>query len=339
MDAETEDGDQIFATGLHQPLEEIRTASTISQHLAEAFKRNWNSPDTKNGTPVLAEDIPTHLREFSAMFSKESFDILPDPKPWDHAIELIPGGAPSRCKVYPLSPSKQKELNAFLKENLETSCIQPSKSPMASPVFFIKKKDRALHLVQDYRALNAITVKNKYPLPLISELIEKLRGARYFTKLDVQWVFNNVRMKEGDEWKATFHTNHRLFKPLVMFFGLTNSPTTFQTMMNNIFRELIAEGVVVVYLDDILIFTETLEQHREITRRVLKLFEENQLFLKPDKCEFEQTKVEYLGVIISYNSAEMDHVKVVGVAEWPAPNNKKEVQSFLGFINFYRRFI
>ena len=111
-------------------------------------------------------------------------------------------------------------------------------------------------------------------------------------------------MKEGDEWKAAFCTNRRLFELLVMFFGLTNSPATFQTMMNDIFRELIAEGVVVVYLDDILIFTETLEQHQEVTRRVLKLLEENQLFLKPNKCEFERTKVEYLGVIISYNSVE-----------------------------------
>ena len=146
-------------------------------------------------------------------------------------------------------------------------------------------------------------------------------------------------MKEGDEWKAAFRTNHGLFEPLVMFFSFTNSPATFQTMMNDIFQELIVEGVVVVYLDDILIFTEALEQHWEVTRRVLKLLEENQLFLKPDKCEFEQTKVEYLGVIISYNSVEMDPVKVMGVAEWPVPNNKKEVQSFLGFINFYRRFI
>ena len=202
VDAEIEDGDRIFATGLHQPLEEIRAASTISQHLAEAFKRNRDSPDTKKDTPVSAEDILAHLREFSAVFSKESFDVLPDPKPWDHAIELIPGGAPSGCKVYPLSPSEQKELDAFLKENLETGHIRPSKSPMASPVFFIKKKDGAFWLVQDYHALNAITVKNKYPLPLISELIEKLQGARYFTKLDVRWGFNNVRMKEGDEWKA-----------------------------------------------------------------------------------------------------------------------------------------
>ena len=109
-------------------------------------------------------------------------------------------------------------------------------------------------------------MKNKYPLPLISELIEKLRGAKYFTKLDVRWGFNNVWMKEGDEWKAAFCTNRGLFEPLVMFFGLTNSPATFQTMMNDIFWELVAEGMVVVYIDDILIFTETLEQHREVTR-------------------------------------------------------------------------
>jgi len=124
---------------------------------------------------------------------------------------------------------------------------------MASPVFFIKKKDGTLWLVQDYQALNAMTVKNKYPLPLISELINKLRGAKYFTKLDVRWGFNNVRMKEGDEWKDAFRTNRGLFEPLVMFFGLCNSLATFQTMMDNIFDDLITEGVVVVYLDDILI--------------------------------------------------------------------------------------
>ena len=178
------------------------------------------------------------ISENSALcFYKESFDVLPDPKPWNHAIELVPGGAPSECKVYLLSPSEQKELDAFLTENLEFGRIRPSKSPMASLVFFTKMKDGALCLVQDYWALNAIMVKNKYPLPLISELIEKLWGARYFTKLDVWWGFNNVRTKEGDEWKAAFRTNHRLFEPLVMFFGPTNSPATFQTMMNDIFQK------------------------------------------------------------------------------------------------------
>ena len=337
--SEFEEGDRIFITTLHGTPEEVRATSTISQRLAEAFKRNADAARPLTEHPTPTEGIPDHLREFSSVFSKESFDVLPDPKPWDHAIELVPGEKQSGCKVYPLSPSKQKELDAFLQENLKSGRIRPSKSPMASLVFFIKKKDGTLRLVQDYRTLNAIMVKNKYPLPLISELIEKLRGAKYFTKLDIRWGFNNVRMKEGDEWKAAFRTNRGLFEPLVMFFGLTNSLATFQTMMNDIFRELVAEGTVVVYIDDILIFTETVEEHREVTRQVLKLLEENQLYLKPDKCEFERTRVEYLGVIISHNSVEMDPAKIAGVAEWPVPSTKKEVQSFLGFTNFYRRFI
>ena len=127
-------------------------------------------------------------------------------------MELIPGSKPSGCKVYPLSALEQKELDAFLKENLKTGQIQSSKSPMSSPVFFIKKKDGSLQLVQDYRALNVITIKNKYPLPLISELINKFQGAQYFTKLDVCWGFNNVWMKEGDEWKAAFQTNQGLYE-------------------------------------------------------------------------------------------------------------------------------
>ena len=181
-------------------------------------------------------------------------------------VELIPGSKPTGCKIYLLSPTEQKELDIFLKENLKTGWIQPSKSLISSPVFFIKKKDGSLRLVQDYQALNAIMIKNKYPLPLISELINKLQWARYFTKLDVCWGFNNVQMKDGDEWKATFRTNQGLYKPLVMFFGLTNSPATFQTMMDAIFEDLISEGVVVVYLDDILIFTKTLEEHRKVVQ-------------------------------------------------------------------------
>ncbi len=158
-------------------------------------------------------------------------------------------------------------------------------------------------------------------------------------KLDVRWGFNNVGIKEGDEWKAAFRTNCGLYEPLVMFFGLTNSPTTFQTMMDGIFEDLILEGIVVVYLDDILIFMETLEEHWKITRRVLELLEKHKLYLRPDMCEFEKTTIEYLGEIISHNSVAMDPVKIAGVTEWPAPTNKKEVQSFLGFTNFYQRFI
>jgi RNase H-like domain found in reverse transcriptase/Reverse transcriptase (RNA-dependent DNA polymerase)/Integrase zinc binding domain/Chromo (CHRromatin Organisation MOdifier) domain len=239
----------------------------------------------------------------------------------------------------PLSPDEQKQLDKFLDEHLTSGHIRPSKSPMASPFFFIKKKDGSLRPVQDYRKLNDITVKNRYPLPLISELVNQLRGARYFTKLDICWGYNNVQIKEGDEWKAAFHTNRGLFKPLVMFFGLTNSPATFQTMMNDIFHDLISEGVVCVYLDDILIFTHTIEEHRRVTRIILDRLRQHKLFLRHDKCEFERTMIKYLGLIISDGHIEMDPVKVAGVTEWPTPKNKKEVQSFLGFINFYWHFI
>ena len=143
--------------------------------------------------------LPDCVKGFKSVFAKEDFDIFPEHRQWDHAIELIPGSEPKSSKVYPLSLVEQKELDSFLEENLHTGRIHPSKSPMAAPVFFIKKKDGSLWLVQDYQALNSIMVKNKYPLPLISELISQLHGARYFTKLNVRWGFNNIRIKPRDE--------------------------------------------------------------------------------------------------------------------------------------------
>jgi len=158
-----------------------------------------------------------------------------------------------------------------------------------------------------------MTVKNKYPLPLISELVSQLRGARYFTKLDVYWGFNNVCIKPRDKWKTAFRTNRGLFEPLVMFFGMTNSLATFQTMMNDIFQNLIAEGIVVVYLDDILIFTKTEEKHAQAVQWVLQVLKENKLFLRPEKCEFYKQWIEYLGLVISENEVSTDLVKVTGV--------------------------
>src|SRR5467141_4651892 len=152
---------------------------------------------------------------------------------------------------------------------------------MASPVFFIKKKDGSLCLIQDYCKLNALTINNAYPLPLIPDILNTMSRAKakYFTKLDVQWGYNNVRIKDGDEWKVAFQTNRGLFKPLVMFFGLTNSLATFQTMMNDIFQELINEGVIVIYMDDILIFNgQTKEEHHAIVVRVLYILHKNQLY-------------------------------------------------------------
>lgn len=180
-----------------------------------------------------------------------------------------------------------------------------------------------------------MTVKNRYPLPLISEIVDKLSGARYFTKFDVCWGYNNVRIREGDEWKAAFITNRGLYEPLVMFFGLTNSPATFQNMMNDLFRDLVGKGVVIVYMDDILIFTKTLEEHREVTRQVLDILKSNNLSLKPEKCEWEQKKIVYLGLVISEDGVEMDPAKVTAVKDWPEPRDRRELQQFLGFANYY----
>jgi len=331
---EYEQGDRLFMTRiLSEPVaEDLRATSTISQKLAEGARR---ASETRKGLLTL----PDCAKGFESVFAKEDFDILPEHRQWDHAIELIPGSEPKSSKVYPLSSVEQKELDSFLEENLHTGRICPSKSPMAAPVFFIKKKDGSLRLVQDYRALNSMTVKNKYPLPLISELVLQLRGARYFTKLDVRWGFNNVRIKPGDEWKAAFWTNRGLFKPLVMFFGMTNSLATFQIMMNDIFRDLIAKDIMVVYLDDILIFTRTEEEHAKAIRWVLQVLQEHKLFLRPEKCEFCKERIEYLGLVISENEVSMDLVKVAGVREWPTPENKTDIQAFLGFVNFYQRFI
>jgi hypothetical protein len=164
------------------------------------------------------------------------------------------------CKIYLLGQIEQEKLDEFLEENLRMNWICPSTSPMASP-FFIKKKDSSLRPVQDYRRLNAITVPDRYPILLIPELIDSLQQARIFSKLDIWWGYNNVQIRDGDEFKAAFRTSCRLYKPQVMFFSLTNSPAMFQQMMNEILKELVAAGNVLVYLDDILIFTEDLDHH------------------------------------------------------------------------------
>ncbi|KAF8661193.1 hypothetical protein AX16_001497, partial [Volvariella volvacea WC 439] len=225
-------------------------------------------------------EMPEYVRPYADVFSEQDFETLPERRPWDHTIDLIPGSKPKDCGIYPLNPEEQKALDEFIDTNLKSGRIRPSKSPMASPFFFIKKKDGGLCPVQDYRKLNEMTIKNKYPLPLIQELIDKVKHSKVFTKFDVRWGYNNIRIKEGDEWKAAFKTNRGLFEPTVMFFGLTNSPAIFQTFMNHIFRDLVNEGHVIVYIDDILIFTEDVETHRRIVKRVLEVLREHKLYLK-----------------------------------------------------------
>ncbi len=331
-DEELEEGDTILAINFKEAIR-IRAMRHVANDLAA--KANMEKK-----AKMFEEMVPEWCRDFKDLFNKENFDELLEPKPWDHAIELIPNAnANLDCKVYPLNWAEQEELDKFLNENLSSGRIWPSKSPMASPFFFVKKKDVKLRPVQDYQRLNKMTIKNRYPLPLISELMDKLHGAKYFSKLDVRWGYNNVHIKTGDEWKVAFRTNRGLYEPTVMFFGLTNSPATFQWMMNDIFKDLIASGRVTIYLDDILIMSKTKEEHRQITQEVLSILQKHKLFLKAEKCEFEVLETEYLGVIISEGSIRMDPVKIKGILDWPVLTKKKELQSFLGFTNFYWHFI
>ena len=197
------------------------------------------------------------------MFSSKTTERLPTRKPWDHAIELEPSFKPRQGKVYPLSPLKLRELDKFLEENLRKGYIRPSKSPMALPFFFVNKKSGDLRPCQDYRELNNATIKNAYPIPRVEDLLDRIAAAKptMFTKLDLHAGYNNVRIKEGDEWKGAFITPRGLFEPVVMFFGMTNSPATFQAMMDGIFADLLLEGWLVIYIDDILIFSDNLEDH------------------------------------------------------------------------------
>ena len=285
--------------------------------------------------------MPKYYHKFGKVFSKIQSQRFPQSRPWDHAIDLVkdrPEALPGN--IIPLAPKEQDALDKFLKEHLSKGYIRPSKSQYAAPFFFVKKKDGKLRPVQDYRMLNKYTIRNQYPLPLIKELIANLCNKTWFTKFDIRWGYNNVRIKKGDEWKAAFITNRGLFEPRVMFFGLTNSPATFQMMMDDYFREEIAKGEVIIYMDDILIPTKgTLDQHQRDVAKVLQKLKKHDLYLKPEKCLFHKKEVEFLGLIVGKGKIKMDPIKVKGLTDWPTPTKLKELCSFLGFGNYYKDFI
>ena len=287
------------------------------------------------------EQVPSEYHKFGKVFDEIASHRFPPKRPWDHAIDLLPD-APEilDCKNYQIPEGYAKALDEFITEQSSKGYIRPSKSPYASPLFFIRKKDGKPRPVMDYARMNKWTVRNTYPLPLIKELINQLGRRQWFTKFDIRWGYNNVRIKEGDEWKAAFKCNKGLYEPTVMFFGLTNSPATFQTMMDAIFREEITSGDVVIYMDDILIATTgSLEYHRQRVAHVLKKLQDNDLYLKPEKCHFHKQEVDYLGVIVGKGQVKMDPIKVKGITEWPTPTNVSELRSFLGFGNYYKDFI
>ena len=219
------------------------------------------------------------------MFGKKQLERMLTKKVWDHMIDVKEGFIPRKGKVYPLSREERKEVREFVKEQLWKRYIRPLKSLQMAPVFFVGKKDGKKRMVQDYRYLNEWTIKNNYPLPLISDILENIGMKKVFTKMDLRWRYNNVRIKEGNEWKAVFTTPEGSFEPMVMFFGLTNSPATFQAMMNKLLRDLINTGKVAAFIDDVIVGTEIEEGHDELVVEVIRRLEDNDLYIKLEKCK------------------------------------------------------
>ena len=283
--------------------------------------------------------VPEKFHRWIKVFGKKQSERMSTRKLWDHVIDVKEGFVPRKGKVYPLSREEREEVREFVKEQLQKGYIRPLKSPQTVLVFFVGKKDGKKRMVQDYRYLNEWMIKNNYPLPLISDVLENIGTKKVFTKMDLRWGYNNVRIKEGDKWKAAFTTLEGSFEPTMMFFGLTNSPATFQAMMNELLRDLTNMGKVAVFIDDVIVGTEMEEGHNELVAEVIKRLEENDLYVKPEKCKWKVREVEFLGVVIEPEGIKMEEGKVKGVMEWPMPKSVKDVQKFLGLANYYCRFI
>jgi hypothetical protein len=320
------------------PVYQLR-ASSLSDHPSDTPSAPF--PDPLEGVPAdpdFFSRVPEVYHDYADVFSEQKSKRMPPRRPCDHKIILEDGVPPPIGRIYSLSVAEQQALREFLDEHLAKGWIRPSDSPTGAPILFIKKKDGSYRLCVDYRGLNRLTRKDRYPLPLISELLDRAGRAKIYSKIDLRIGYFNVRVAEGDEWKTAFRTRHGSFEFLVMPLGLCNAPSTFQRFMNEIFADLV-DVTVVVYLDDILIFSDNEEDHVRHVREVLRRLREQNLFGKLSKCSFHQETVEYLGFILSPSGLSMDPVKIQTIRDWPEPRKVKDVQSFLGFGNFYRRFI
>jgi len=283
-------------------------------------------------------NIPEEYRKYHQLFEEELETGLPQHGQWDLKIEIRDGENPRFGRLINLNEKELATLRKYLEEMLRKGYIRRSKSSAGYPVFFVPKKNGELRLVIDYRQLNDITLKDRTPLPLITEMKDRLHGMSWFTALDLKGAYNLIRIAPGHEWKTAFRTKYGLFEYLVMPFGLTNAPAAFQTMVNHVLREHLDISVV-CYLDDILIYSKSEQEHKKHVHQVLAALQEANLLVEPSKCKFHAQEVEFLGHVISPNEIRMEPKKISAVKDWPRPQNLKEVQSFLGFANYYRKFI
>jgi hypothetical protein len=300
---------------------------------------NLQNNSNQSSPPTLTRDIvPGEYHEYLHVFEAKDDQGLPPHRHYDHHIPLLEGKTPPFEPIRALDEGRLRPLREYLETNLEWGWIRESTSPAGAPIYFVQKKDGSLRLCVEYWGLNTITVKDRTPLPLIGEALDRLAKAKIYTKLDVKDAYHNLRIAEGDEWKMAFRTKYGLYEYLIMPFGLTNAPASFQRWMNEILSDYL-DVFCIAYLDDILIYSDDLEQHHCHIKMILRRVEEVGLTLKASKYECHTNKTEYLGYIISPTGIEMDPEKVRVMAEWKEPTNVKGVQSFLGFANFYRRFI
>ncbi|GJU74806.1 putative reverse transcriptase domain-containing protein [Tanacetum coccineum] len=277
------------------------------------------------------------VRDFPEVFPD---DLSGLPPIWEieFRIELIPGATLVAKSPYRLAPSELEELSGQLKELQDKGFIRPNSSPWGAPVLFIKKKDGSFRMCIDYRELNKLTVKNRYPLPRIDDLFDQLQGSQFFSKIDLRSGYHQLRVHEDDIPKTAFRTHYGHFEFTVMPFGLTNAPAIFMDLMNRVCRPYLNKFVI-VFIDDILIYSKTQEEHVEHLRLVLELLKKEKLYAKFSKCELWLRKVQFLGHVINGNRIHVDHRKIEAVKNWKAPGTPTEVRSFLGLAGYYRRFI
>ena len=285
---------------------------------------------------MSSEGLPQAYRQYEDVFSESEASKLPEHA--EHEIPIEPAKKVPWGPLYNLSGRELQLLREYLETMQTKGWIRTSASPAGAPILFVPKADGTLRLCVDYRGLNAVTVKNRYPLPRIDEMLDRLVGAKIYTKLDLRDAYHRIRIKRGDEWKTAFRTRYGHFEYLVMPFGLCNAPASFQAYINQTLAGLL-DITCIVYLDDILIFSQNEDAHKEHVAQVLERLRGAKLYAKTSKCEFHRPSVKFLGYIIDAVGVSMDPERISTIEEWPEPKTYTEIQVFLGFCGFFRRFI